>query len=293
VVKFTYSNRIHDLTHATVKQNRTMPDCYIRTPDQDESRGPFDPIKLQTLAEAGQISENSLYYDESKEEWVPIALNPELCAQVFPQREKLELKIQKSKEVLAAEEAVKDPGGHSVEDMLDAAEGNTAEKKALKQKEKSFNKAAALSAPSLGIMMMASAVFLLYPHYSIILDAIQSGTYASPINFPFILIGIFDFMMGIFLFLAVTEVYPLLRGRSMLTLGFGAYVGWSLGDPILMLVSALSGLGIFLATIAQRQSIMYLAIVIGIGGNGFLAYLAVAGRFTGFFEGVQFDILTD
>lgn len=270
-----------------------MPDYYIRTPDQDESRGPFDPIKLQTLAEAGQISENSLYYDETKEEWVPIALNKELHAQVFPKREKLELKIQKQKEQLAAEQALKDPGGHSVEAMLDAAEGNTAEKKAIKQREQSFQKAASLSAPGLGIMMMASAAFLLYPHYSIILDTVQGGAYAKLINFPFILIGLFDFIMGIFLFLAVTEVYPILRGRAMLTLGFGAYIGWSLGDPILMGVSIFAGLGIFLATIAQRQSIMYIALLVGIGGNAFLAYLAIMGRFSGFFDGIQLNLITD
>ncbi len=269
-----------------------MPDYYIRTPEQDESRGPFDPIKLQTLAEAGQITQNSLYYDETKEEWVPIALNAELCAQVFPMREKLALKVAKKQEELAKEEAIRDPGGLNVEEMLDAADGNTTEKKSIKEREKSFNKAAALSAPSLGIMMMASAVFLLYPNFSVIKNLYETGAYASLINFPFIFIGLFDFLMGIFLFLAVTEVYPLLRGRSMLTLGFGVYVGWALGDPILMGVSGAAGLGIFLATITQSYSVMLLALALGIGGNGYLAYLAVLGRFTGFFESVDFQIIS-
>ena len=52
-----------------------MLEYYIRTPEQDESRGPFDASKLRTLAEAGQVTENTLYYDEDKEEWIPMASN--------------------------------------------------------------------------------------------------------------------------------------------------------------------------------------------------------------------------
>lgn len=268
-----------------------MPDYYIRTPDQNESRGPFDPIKLQTLAEAGQITENTLYYDESKEEWVPIALNKELRAEVFPTREHLKLKTQKPAKELAKEEAKKDPGGLKVEDMLSAADGKTKQRKAVKNKEESLNKTANISAPTLGFMMMASAAFLLYPHFDIINEAINSGAFGVFINSPFILLGLIDLILGIVLFLAVTDVYPLVRGRGMLTLGFGVYVGWSLGDPVLMGVSAAAGLGIFLATITQRFSIMLIALVLGVGGNGYLAYLAVMDRFTGFFESISFDLI--
>jgi hypothetical protein len=268
-----------------------MPDYYIRTPDHNESRGPFDPMKLQTLAEAGQITENSLYYDESKEEWVPIALNKELLAEVFPEREYLKLKVQKTEKELEKKEAKRDPGGHHVEDMLSAADGKTKQRKAIKSREESRNKTANISAPALGFMMMGSAVFLLYPHFDIINEAIDSGSFGVFINRPFILLGLIDLILGIVLFLAVTEVYPVLRGRGMLTLGFGIYVGWALGDPILMGISAAAGVGIFLATITQRFSIMLLAVVLGVGGHGALAYLATTGRFTGFFERIAFDLI--
>ncbi|MEN8661889.1 MAG: hypothetical protein ACN4GF_12470 [Lentimonas sp.] len=269
-----------------------MPDYYIRTPEQDESRGPFDEMKLQTLGDAGQITENSLYYDETKEEWVPIALNKELCAEVFPQHEGLKLKVGKTEKEMKKAEAKKDPGGLSVEGMLDAADGNTSEKRSIKQKEESFNKSVGVSAPGLGFMMMASAIFLLFPNFEILKTIFNAGDYANIINFPFILLGLFDFIMGLMLFLAVTEVYPLLRGRGMITLGFGIYVGWALADPILMGVSAAAGIGIFLATISKRYSLMLLALTLGIGGNGYLAYLASIGRFTEFFESIVFQLIT-
>ena len=270
-----------------------MPDYYIRTPEQNESRGPFDPMKLQTLGEAGQLTENSLYYDETKEEWVPIALNKELCAQVFPERESLKLKINKSKKEIDQQEAQKDPGGNSVEAMLDAADGNTAEKKALRHKKESFNKAVSVSATGLGFMMMASSIFLLYPHFEVIRVIFDESNYANLINFPFILLGLLDFVLGILLFLSVTEVYPILRGRGMLTLGFGVYVGWALTDPILTVIAAAAGVGIFLATISKRYSIMLLSVILGIAANSFLAYLATVGRFNDFFQSIVFQIIAN
>ena len=130
------------------------------------------------------------------------------------------------------------------------------------------------------------------PHFEVVSRAIDENMLRSVINYPFIILGLFDFLMAVFLFLAVTEVYPVLRGRSMLTLGFGVYLGWSLGDPTLAIVSAAAGFGLFFATIARSYPTMLLALALGIGGHGILAYLAIVGRFTGFFEEVQFVIIT-
>lgn len=272
-----------------------MPDYYIRTPDQDASRGPFDTNKLQTLAEAGQVTENSLYYDESKEEWIPIALNKELLAEVFPTREKLALQVstEKNKKKKAKEDAKRDPGGINVEEMLDAADGNTKERKSATQAQESLDKCAATAAPVTAIMMLASAISLLYPHAEVISGIINNAAYLNLLNYPFILVGLVDFFIGLCLFLSVTSTFPFVRFRAMLTLGFGVYVGWALGDPILTIASAMAGLGLFLATITQRYSFMFLAALVGIGGSGYLLYLAGIGRLTGFFEGCAFDFFSN
>ncbi|KRP37309.1 MAG: hypothetical protein ABS34_03415 [Opitutaceae bacterium BACL24 MAG-120322-bin51] len=270
-----------------------MADYYIRTPDREESRGPFDATQLLTLAEAGQITENTLHYDENKEEWIPIALNKQLKAEVFPDREKLSLKVhQKTDDAPEAETNARvEQGGIKVTDMLAAAERDSEGTRHLKKKEQSFQKAAALSTSSIGIMMMLSAVTLLAPHLSVINEAISGAAASTIFNYPFIIVGLFDFIMAAFLFLAVTEIYPLLRGRAMLTLGFGIYVGWALGDPMILLASAMAGFGIFYATIAQSYSTMLVAITLGIGGNAALAYLAIVGHFAGFFDSMYFELI--
>lgn len=270
-----------------------MADYYIRTPDREESRGPFDASQLMTLAEAGQITENTLHYDETKEEWIPIALNEQLKADVFPDREKLSLKIgQSADESPQAEtDAPVEEEGIKVTDMLAAAERDSDETRHLKKKEESFQKAAALSTTSIGIMMLLSAVTLLAPHFSVINEAISAEEVGTIFNYPFIIVGLFDFIMAAFLFLAVTEIYPVLRGRAMLTLGFGIYVGWALGDPMILLASAVAGFGIFYATIAQSYSTMLVAITLGIGGNAALAYLSIIGHFAGFFDSTYFELI--
>ena len=63
--------------------------------------------------------------------------------------------------------------------------------------------------------------------------------------------------------------------------------------PSMMLVTAAAAIGIFLATISQSLSTMILALVLGIGGNAWLAYLALNGRFDGFFDGITLNLIAN
>ena len=268
-----------------------MSEYYIRTPEQDESRGPFTVSKLNTLAEAGQVKENTLYYDEDKEEWIPIALNEVLKAQVFPKSEKLKLNVglKQDDEARAGEEEEEPINIH---DMLKAAEGDTEETRHLKRSQESFEKAVALASMTLGVMMLLAAISFIVPHLGAIQGAFSEQFYAGILNYPFLLLGVFDLTMAILLLLSVTEIYPLVRGRSMLGLGFGLYVGWAIGDPLIMLAFGIGGAGIFLATIAQKFSLMILAVAMGTGGNGILAYLAINDRFIDFYSTIQFNLFS-
>ncbi len=272
-----------------------MSEFYIRTPDHEDSRGPFDVEKLATLADAKQIDQETLYYDDDKEEWMPIGANPELAAGVFPQRGKLSLKPQnstpltipvKKADEVPKEEAVK------VEEILAAADGETEETAHLTKGTKSFEKAAALGTNGIGLMMLFSGFWLIFPQFQLVLLAYEEKTPSMLVNYPFMMVGFFDLMMALFLFLAATEVYPLLRGRGMLTTGFCAYLGWAIGDPILIGVATAAGVGMLYATITRRYSTMILSMALGIGGHGYLAYLAYIGYFTGFFDTVHFDFIT-
>lgn len=269
-----------------------MPDYYIRTPENAESRGPFNIPKLQTLAEAGQISENTLYFDEDKEEWVPIALNADLKEQVFPTKKKMELKIDvhagQSAAGVGGDDEVTDI---NVEDMLAAAEADTPETRHLKQAEKSLDRAASVASTGLGVVVLASAISLIVPHMKSLSLMMNEQNLGGIINAPFLMLGLFDLLIAVFLFLSVTDIYPVARARAAFGLGFGVYVGWSMGMPILMIAWGLGSFGLFLGTISQRLSLMLLSIVMGIGGHGYICYLALSGEFVDFYVNARLNLV--
>lgn len=268
-----------------------MNDYYIRTPENDQSRGPFDADKLQSLAGAGQVTENTLYYDEELEEWKPIALNEQLKATLFPEHKRLSLAAVKSEDDKASakdeSEEEGDGGSVDVRELLAAADGDTEDTRHLKKGRISEEKASTAAPVGLAAAMALSGIFLLFPHFEALQAAFGADAMLDLLGFPFLLVAVFDLVLALALLLGVTGVYPYVRGRAMIGLGFGVYMGWVLQSPVLMLVFFLAGIGPFCATISKRFAFTIAALVIAVAANGYLAYLSLSGRFEGFFETVQ------
>ena len=98
---------------------------YIRNASETEARGPFTHEHLISLAENGQITKETLYYDAVKEQWTPVTENAELVAVIFPEKVSLKLKGKTKLKTINVADASAAP--ISVDDMLAAAEGRTAE----------------------------------------------------------------------------------------------------------------------------------------------------------------------
>ena len=275
-----------------------MAEYYIRTPDRDESRGPFDHSQLLTLAEAGKIDLNTLYYDDSKEEWVPITWNEELKAQVFPEREKLKLKVQESQSEPAKKKKKKKDKDkdkdkkvvNNVTDMLADAEKETKSVRIQRIRQESLRKSILFSNNALSLIMLLYAFTLFAPHMTIINEAISSKEIRPLFNYPLLLLGFADFLVAIFIYFGFSEIRSFLRARSMLTFGFGAYIGWSLGDFNIMLASIAAGMGTFYTTLSKKYLMTILATIVGFGGSAVLAYLSFLGYFTGFLDSVYLKL---
>lgn len=266
-----------------------MPDYYIRTADNSGSRGPLDEDKLLTLAEAGQIDANTLYFDEDKEEWIPIALNETLNAAVFPQAKKLTLKRKTSTQEAPIDDD--EPEGIDIEEMLAAAEGDTEETKHQVAEQKSKDRAASIASSGIGLIVIATALVFILPHLEVAEKRIAAGAYTSLLNFPFLIVGLLDLMLGALLLLAVTAVYPLVRARAMIGFGFGLYLGWTLRDPWLLSAWLLSTGGLFAATLVSRLYLMLSALTAGAIGTGYLIYMVLTGEFSGFFETIEWSLI--
>ena len=107
--------------------------------------------------------------------------------------------------------------------------------------------------------------------------------------YPLIPLGIIDLLLCIYLYFGDRKLYPILRGRAMLTLGFGAYIGWAIGDPNILLASIAFGIGTVWSTLTKRFLITIPAVALSLGGSAFLAYLAVSGYFNGFLDLISFE----
>ncbi len=98
---------------------------YIRSETETEARGPFSLDQVASLADAGQVTAETLYYDATTEEWVAVGANAEVKAAVFPEKKKLTIK--RDTKVATLNKQTDSAAPISVNDMLAAAEGRTDE----------------------------------------------------------------------------------------------------------------------------------------------------------------------
>ena len=269
-----------------------MAEYYIRTPDRDESRGPFTPEQLLTLVEAEQVDVDTLYYDDTREEWLPMGTNIELREKVFPKREKLKLKINEPEESEKKKKnkKAKKKAKSTVADMLAVAEKETKNARSKRRSETSFKWALYVVNNGLCLTILLSAVALIAPNLETIRTSFAERNWLALLNHPFIVLAAIDFLLAIYIYFGDRKLYSLIRGRAMLTLGFGVYIGWALGDLHVLIASVSFGLGIIWATLVKRFVSSILAIGLGLGGSGFLAYLALSGYFTGLLDINFFDL---
>ena len=257
---------------------------YIRTDDQEEPKA-FTVDQLQTLAEAGKIDRETLCYDEEAEVWIMIGEFTKISDKVFPERKKLSLKqveerLPPTKAPFAGESDLDSEGNElpstDVEEMLAAAEGETEGTEHLKRREERRNAAASISLPGIGIMMFLSAFMMIYPEYTRIQLVLEQETYSQLLN-PLIIVGGIDLLLAIFLLLAVSEVYPVVRLRAALGLGFWTYIFWSGGDYTLMGTAFLGHLCLFISTMTLSLYVMMSCLVVGIASFALFAFFSYSG----------------
>ncbi len=247
---------------------------YIRPADSEQARGPFDVDKLATLADAGQVTRETLYYDDTLEAWATIGSNRQLAELVFPSKKRLSLRDEPQKKPSGAQVADDQREVLSVEAMLAAAEGQTEETHYLKEEIRWQHRAASLAIPTLATVCFISALTFIYPSWTTIELILNQDPDALAAAFqkPLLILGILDLFFGFCLVLAATEIYPLLRFRAMLGLGFFGYFYWASmvnGESTglyLALASVAYGIGIFVCTLTLRFRVMVSAALLSLTG---------------------------
>jgi hypothetical protein len=253
-----------------------MGDFYIRQSAAGETRGPFDEEQLASLAEAGKITLETEVSDDNKSAWVAVRDFPGLAARLFPEKKKLGLKKEVKEEKIEYINKPEDEAkpAITVEQMLEAAEGHTDTSRSLKDVQKEIDRAANLSIPVLTTMMVLSGLANSLPRYEVLWNLFDHGKWHGLVQEPFALVGLFDFLLALGLFLNILSLFPVVRFRAMLGMGYFLFFYWSRDDPASMAAAVGAGLGLFVCTVTLNLKRMIGFALVGVGGMGYLAWTA-------------------
>jgi hypothetical protein len=243
---------------------------YIRNASETEARGPFTHEHLVSLAETGQITKESLYYDSGKEQWVAIFESPELTALIFPDKAALKLKAKtKLKTLNVADSAA---AAISVDDMLAAAEGRTADTKDKLDPSIARERAAAIGLYATITLLLISAVALIMPS----IDILSSDPdLLSILQRPLAILGAVNVLLALLLILQMTTVYPFVRFSATLGLGLVGFLLWTQGQTMPLIAFALGSVGLYFCTVLINLAGIGLVSGLGLVGMAGYAFYAL------------------
>jgi hypothetical protein len=237
---------------------------YIRNAGETEARGPFTQDQLSSLAEAGQVGLDTLYYEATSEKWIPVGANADLKGVLFPERRKLAVKPKTTVQTLNVAQESHAP--ITVNDMLAAAEGRTEDTKHAKDPAIARGRAAKIGLYACTAFLFIAAASELLPSIDV-LTALDTDKILSQ---PLVFLGAADLFLGLLLLLQMVTLYPLVRFRAALGLGFIGFLFWVHGDTAPLLAVMAGSVGLYLSTIFMN--FFSLGISVGIGLAGMLGF---------------------
>ena len=242
---------------------------YIRSETETEARGPFNLEQVVSLAEAGQVTAETLYYDATSEQWVAVGADPEVKAAVFPEKKKLTIKRETKIATLNKETDSDAP--ISVNDMLAAAEGRTDD-----TKDKSDPAIAMARCAKIGMWSAIAGLVLAAAGEIIpVADILMKLEPAQLLQYPLVVLGAVDVVLALLLVLGVISIYPLVRFRAALGFGFIGLIYWTQGLHAPLLAVAAGSIGVYMSTIFVSYPPILASAALSVGGMGGFAWFAL------------------
>ncbi|MEY4941614.1 MAG: hypothetical protein RIQ93_3349 [Verrucomicrobiota bacterium] len=240
-------------------------EIYIRNGTETEARGPFTIEQMNDLAEAGQVSADTLVYDATTEQWMALNANAELMSAVFPEKKKLSLKAREIKALNKPDENAK---AITVNDMLAAAAGKTEDTKDKADPEIAMMQAAKIGMYGALVALIAAAAAEILPTT----DAILFMDPAKVLAHPLVVLGLLDVFLAVMLGLGTVSLYPFVRFRAALGLGLIGFFFYAQGLSTPLLGVAAGSVGLYCCTIVTGVVPAVIAAAAGVGGMGVLAW---------------------
>jgi hypothetical protein len=242
---------------------------YIREASENEARGPFNLEQLVSLAETGQVTAETLWYDPAVEDWAQIGTNDNLKTAIFPEKRKLRMKV---KEMVSQPKNMDSMAPITVEDMLAGAEGRTAETRDKIDPAIMQAHAARIGMWSAVVCLVLAAAGEVLP----VADAIAAMDLTKILAQPLVFLGGADLFVAVMLGLGVVQFYPLVRFRAAMGLGLFGFIFFAQGTPMPLLAEACGAVGLYLATIWVDMMPVLIVSVLGVLGSAATAYFLLS-----------------
>ena len=216
---------------------------YIRNASETEARGPFNHEHMVSLAENGQITPETLFYDAGTEQWVALSTQPEICAVVFPKKAPLKLKTKIQFKTLNVPDSNAAP--ILVNDLLAAAEGRTTDTADKLDPNIARERAAAIGRWSAIVILLISTAALALPS----IDVLIKPEVETLLQHPLALLGVGQAVLALLLILQVTQVYTLVRFSATFGIGLVGFILWTRGQTTPLASFALGSIGLYFCTV--------------------------------------------
>jgi hypothetical protein len=278
-----------------------MREYYIRREGDEDANGPYDIDQLSSLFEAGKLEKDAYVYDIDNETWITIEECEELMKILFPEKKKLTLRSddpepepdseesdeseekptetakgdKKSKNKANSKKQTEEPvekkkQSISVTQMLAQAEGRDSEKPGGKSPIEKRAQAAFIGLRFATLFILGSAASMI----CLELDLVLAADFLKMLKSPYLIFAMVDLILGFFLILQVTEVFPLVRFRAAIGLGTLSILFLTSGEPLLAASNAVLAISTYLCT--ATLSLPRAAIPFGITGTlGLIGYIAL------------------
>lgn len=240
-------------------------EIYIRNATETEARGPFNLEQVASLADAGQITPETLVYDPAVEQWVVLSTKPELMAVISPEKRKLTLK---PKEIQSLNKADDNARAITVEEILAAAEGRTYDTKGKANPEIAMMRAARIGLWGATLALFAAAAGEILPSAEGILAMDSAKIMAQPL----VILGAVDLVLGVLLALGLSSLYPLIRFRAALGFGLLGFMFYAQGFHLPLLEATIGAVGLYLCTVFVSLLPAILAVLAAVGGLGAVSW---------------------
>jgi hypothetical protein len=247
----------------------TTQEFYIREASENEARGPYNLEQLVSLAETGQVTIETLWYDPAIEDWSLIGNNDTLKGTLFPEKRKLRIK---AREPIATNRHLETQAPITVEDMLAGAEGRTAD-----TKDKVDPLHMQLQAARLGMWAAVVALALCAAGEMLpVADAIAALDLGKIIEQPLAFLGAADLLLAVMLGLGVATLYPVVRFRAALGFGLFGFIFFTQGANLAILELAAGCGGLFLLTLWVDMVPVIVVSLLAVLGMAGVAYTQIS-----------------